>query len=191
MLHTSFISIALFVLLSQMFVDCSANENDKIVRPKAKIESKCLDLLLNTNKTQLERCEFFKCFEERFPCGTKYWVLNWGYKYCRRYANKQFTDKFTTEGKQMLTHLNKCLPSKLEKLYKSKRPVRCQNLSDNMFGVQANCYEEILPTFCKAFPDNKNLLMNIMDQSDMMNMNSFSMIKKLGDKCVPKLDLYN
>jgi hypothetical protein len=191
MLRTSFISIALFVFLSQTFVDCAANENDKIVRPKAKIESKCLDLLLNTNKTQLERCEFFKCFEERFPCGTKYWVLNWGYKYCRRYANKQFTDKFSQEGKQMLTHLNKCLPSKLEKLYKSKRPVRCQNLSDNMFGVQANCYEEILPTFCKAFPDNKNLLMNIMDQSDMMNMNSFSMIKKLGDKCVPKLDLYN
>jgi hypothetical protein len=191
MLHKSLIYITLIALLNQFLNVNAADENDKVVRPKAKIDSKCLDLLMNTNKTQLERCEFFKCFEERFPCGNKYWVINWGYKYCRRYANKQFTDKFTQEGKQMLSHLNKCLPSKLEKLYKSKRPVRCQNLNDNMFDVQAKCYEEILPTFCKAFPANKNLLMNIMDQSDMMNMNSFGMIKKLGDKCSPKLDLYN
>jgi hypothetical protein len=113
------------------------------------------------------------------------------YKYCRRYASQQFIDKFTPEGKQLLSYINKCLPSKLEKSYKSKRPIRCKLLSSEMFKAQGDCYSEIKSIFCKAFPDNKKLFLNVLDQSDLLNMDSFSMIKDVIDKCEPKVDLFS
>ena len=72
-------NLLLFIVLfkSYSLVE-SYNENEKTVRPKANVEQRCLDLLYGKNKTQIERCEFFKCFEERFPCGNKYWTMNWG-----------------------------------------------------------------------------------------------------------------
>ena len=117
--------------------------------------------------------------------------MNKRYKYCRRYAAQEFIDKFTLEGKQLLTYINKCLPGKLEKYYKSKRPVRCKLLSSEMFKSQGACYSEIKSTFCKAFPNNKRLFLNVLDQSDLLNMDSFSMIKDVLDKCEPKVDFFS
>ena len=184
------LSLVVALAVQVIFVECF-NENEKTVRPKGKVDKKCLDLLTNTNKTQLERCDFFKCFEERFSCGNKFWIMNWGYKYCRRYADQKFIDQFTPDGKTLLSYINQCLPSKLEKFYKSKRSIRCKTLSNNMFEAQGKCYEEIQKTFCKAFPENSNLFMNILDQSDLMNMDSFSMIKKVADQCEPKIDFFS
>ena len=70
--------LLIFILAESYFLVESFNENEKTIRPKSNVEQRCLDLLTIKNKTQIERCEFFKCFEERFPCGNKYWVMNWG-----------------------------------------------------------------------------------------------------------------
>ena len=182
--------VAMIVIL---FAYCAMVEcvQEKTVAAKKNTTQKCMDYLTNKNITQLERCEFFKCFEERFPCGNKFWVMNWGYKYCRRYADQDFTNKFTKEGKQMLDHVNKCLPKHFEKLYKSKRPVRCKKLMQEAFDIQGKCYSEVQKLFCKAFPDNKELFIKVLDQNDLMNMDSFGMIQRTADKCEPKIDFFS
>jgi hypothetical protein len=70
--------LSVILLQSFYFLAECFSENEKTVKPKVNVDQRCLDLLASKNKTQIEKCEFFKCFEERFPCGNKYWVMNWG-----------------------------------------------------------------------------------------------------------------
>ena len=163
---------------------------EKTVSSKKPLDKKCLEYLsANSNVTQLERCEFFKCFEERFPCGNKYWIMNWGYKYCTRYADQEFIDKFTAVGKQMLAHVNKCLPKAFQKFYKSKKPIKCKKLNQEAFDAQGKCYVEVQDMFCVAFPENMNLFMNVLDTKDLLNFDSLKMIRETAEKCDPKIDL--
>ena len=162
---------------------------DKTVTAKKPINDTCVEVLRGKNMTLMQRCEFFKCFEDRFPCGNKYWIMNWGYKYCRRYADPEFTSKFTDRGKQLLDHINKCLPKQLEKFYKSKKSINCKRLYSQAFDAQHRCYAEKQKDFCVAFPDNKELFIKVLDQSDFLNFDSISMIRKSVEKCEPKINL--
>lgn len=165
------------------------NLADKVIKPQKDVDQKCADILTNTSLSQMERCEFFKCFEDRFPCGKQYWIMNWGYKYCRRYADSKFIEKFTPTGKKLLEHVNKCLPKQFEKNYKSKRPIRCKKLNNEAFSAQTKCYTDIQKDFCTGFVENKMLFVQVLDNSDLINMESISMIKKASEKCTPKIDL--
>jgi hypothetical protein len=115
--------------------------------------------------------------------------MNWGYKYCRRYADPEFTSKFTSRGKTLLAHINKCLPRHLEKFYKSKKSVNCKRLYSQAFDAQHKCYAEQQKDFCVAFPENKDLFVKVLDQSDFLNFDSISMIRKSVEKCEPKINL--
>ena len=174
-------------LVTQCFIESLP---DKTAKMKKNTPDKlCLELLTASNITNLERCEFFKCFEDRFACGKQYWIMNWGYKYCRRYANPDFIARFTDLGKQLLEHVNKCLPKHLERFYKVKKPMKCNKLSQDAFEAQGKCYQDQQSLFCKAFPENKDLFIEVLDHRDFINMNSVSMIRKTAEKCVPKIDL--
>lgn len=49
---------------------------NKIVKATKPIDKECLALLDKPNKTQMDNCNFYKCFEERFPCGNFYsWLI--------------------------------------------------------------------------------------------------------------------
>lgn len=161
---------------------------ERHLTPKKEIDHKCLEKLHNENATLMERCEFFKCFEERFPCGKDYWIMNWGYKYCRRYANPTFIANFTQTGKELLDAVNKCLPKKFEKFYR-KTTCRCRRLFNEAFDEQAKCYLEIKDKFCKGFNENKILFVKVLDYADIMMPDAISMIKKAASGCKPKIDL--
>jgi len=161
---------------------------EKTVRPRANVTQNCLNLLHNSNVSQIKRCDFFKCFEDRFPCGKDYWIQNWGRKYCLKHADKNVIKQFTKEGIDLIKHLDRCLPNKLEKYYLSKKSIKCKTLTTNMFIAQGECYDEVRETFCKAFPDNMSLFMKILDFSDLWNENSLKMINKIGANCVPKIN---
>ena len=186
------IIILLFLFVATaLSVNCMMNNlKEKVVMAKKPIDNKCLSDLMNTTKTLMERCEFFKCFEERFPCGENYWILNWGYKYCRRYADPEFINKFTPDGKKLLDHINNCLPKSLEKFYKAKRSIKCKKLNGDAFEAQGKCYAQAQKEFCKGFPENKKHFLDVLDQKDFMNMDSIRMIKETADRCNPKINLY-
>lgn len=183
------ISLSVFLIASLSMVNCMMNTltEKTVIAKTTKNDKKCLDLLKNNSTTPIQRCEFFKCFEEKFPCGSEYWIINWGYKYCRRYADAEFIAKFTPTGKKLLDHVNKCLPKHFEKTYKKKR-IRCKSLNTEAFDSQGKCYEEVQKDFCKAFPENKDLFIKVLDHGDFLNFESIGMIKKVADKCTPKID---
>ena len=151
------------------------------------VDNNCLQTLVNAT-SDAAKCDFFKCFEERFPCGQKYWILNWGLKYCRRYAEPTYIQYFTESGKQLIRHVNQCLPKSLEKFYKTKKTLKCKRLMHDAFEAQGKCYSEVKDLFCKAFPENKLAFIKVLDKSDLLNYDSMMMIKKTADKCVPKID---
>lgn len=162
---------------------------EKTVAAKKAVDPDCLKALHNAT-LNVSRCDFFKCFEERFPCGNRYWMINWGFKYCRRYAESDFNKNFTQTGQQLLKFVNfDCLPKTLEKFYKTKRSIKCRKLHHDIFEAQTKCYIESKSLFCKGFPENRLLFAKAMDKQDMLNYDSMMMVKKAADKCTPKLDL--
>ena len=191
MKSTYLIGFSLFLILVLSQETFSYIFLEKTIKPRSNVTQKCLDLLHNNNITQIDRCGFFKCFEDRFPCGKTYWIQNWGKKYCLKHADKKTIEQFTKEGVELIKHLDRCLPNKLEKYYLSKKSLKCKSLTVNMFKAQGECYEEVKETFCKAFPDNMNLFMKILDFSDLWNTDSLEMINKVGANCVPKINFYS
>jgi hypothetical protein len=178
-------------MIAYAWAAMSASLPEKSVKAtSAKLNQKCLLILRDTNATLTSRCEFFKCFEERFPCGPKYWILNWGYKYCLRYADSKFIAKFTPKGKKMLESINKCLPPQFEKFY-NQTNIRCKRLWHDAFKAQTACYTSIQETFCHAFEENKLHFVKALDYNDLMSSDSTQMIKKATQNCTPKIDLYS
>ena len=160
---------------------------EKTITATKPADNNCLLMLANST-SDAAKCDFFKCFEERFPCGQKFWILNWGLKYCRRYAEPNYIQNFTESGKTLIRHVNQCLPKSLEKFYKTKKTLKCKRLMHEAFEAQGKCYAEVKDLFCKAFPENKHAFIKVLDKSDLLNYDSMMMIKKTADKCVPKID---
>ena len=179
----------IFQVFIILMLSCFVYGQEKIVQATKPLDEKCLELIKSKNTSTLNRCHFFKCFEERFPCGNHFWIMNWGYKYCRRYADPEFSSKFTKTGKKLLSHINKCLPKSLEKYYKTKKAIHCKRLTTQAFEAQGKCYQEVQKDFCVGFPENKDLFTKVLDQQDFFNMESISMIRATAEKCRPKIDL--
>lgn len=120
--------------------------------------------------------------------GSEFWITNWGYKYCSRYADPTFSGSFTPSGQKLLTHVNSCLPKSMKRAYK-RGFQNCKRLQQEAFRAQGKCYARVQKLFCKAFPENSDKFTAVLDQSDFFNMDSVRMIKDTADRCEPKIDL--
>lgn len=116
--------------------------------------------------------------------------MEWGHKYCLRYANPHVSKKFTENGRKFLKFLNRCLPNELEELYNTDAlRVSCNRLDKWAFKAQGRCYQDPESGFCKAFVENQKIFMKTMDQSDIFNKNIFSIVKGATKNCKPKINL--
>ncbi len=116
--------------------------------------------------------------------------MNWGYKYCLRYADPNFVKKFTNSGKKFLKYTNKCLPHALKQIYKSEEVhISCSGISNQAFKAQSECYKNVKSNFCKAFTENKSLFVKILDKKDMFNTDSLAVIQSAASQCRPKISL--
>jgi hypothetical protein len=183
-------SIGIYLMVSLIVYIDAQDIPEKVIRPKASITSTCLDII-HSNITTAERCEFFKCFEERFPCGDNYYMSNWAYKYCKKYTSEKFLSSLTKSGVDMVGYLNQCLPQKLESLYKSKRSLKCRHFYQIGFNLQYNCYKEIQDVFCVGFNENKYEFIKEFDKQDLTNGNMAITMLKLTRNCDPPIDLYS
>ncbi len=126
--------------------------------------------------------------QDRFPCGKDYWILNWGFKYCKKFSNELFSKSFTQNGTKVIDHINKCLPNSIKKLYVKNRALNCKTLHDNAFKFQQKCYEMIQNDFCIGFSENKRNFLKIIDNRDLSNLASILMMKNIISKCNPPID---
>lgn len=118
--------------------------------------------------------------------------MNMGHKYCIRFSEEKFQEKFTENGKKIIDHINKCLPNSTKKIYTKSRAINCDSLNDNAFKMQQKCYETILNDFCIGFSENKKLFLNSIDTSDLANSASLSMMLTVIGKCKnPTINIFS
>ena len=171
------------VVCSLLIMGASNALEDKLIVARKSVDAKCLAILRNTTAIDRNRCEFYKCFEERFPCGSSYYVMNLGYKYCIRYTANNFSSNFTEQGKKLIDQMVDCLPRAFEKTYKTKKSVKCGRLNKEGYEAQEKCYVDKLDAFCKGLPENKALFRKAMDFGDILSYEAIAMMQRMGKRC--------
>jgi len=171
---------------------CVANGQrllEKSVRAVGSVNQTCVNLRTNAKISIQERCQFFDCFEKRFPCGPQYFVANFGLKYCVRYTSPKFLEKVDADAAEFALKSTDCTLASFEKLYPSTRSMRCKRLFENSFEVQTKCYSKYQNLFCAAFTRNVQHFLKVIDNNDLMNPSLMGMMKQLGSKCDPPVDI--
>jgi hypothetical protein len=177
------------LILAFIFNLTNAQLVEKTVRATKNFDEKCLELSKSSDPAL--RCEFFRCFEERFPCGPQYWIQRWGTKYCSKYTDKNTFSSFSIDAQRFLNSTNECLAKSLETTYRTDKPLRCKKFYITAFKSQGKCYSQNIDLFCDIFPKNKVQFSKVTDIKDYMDQYFISMIKSTLGKCNPKMDLFS
>ncbi|CAF0791651.1 unnamed protein product [Adineta steineri] len=134
-------------------------------------------------------CQFYSCFEERFPCGSKYWMLKWGHKYCTR-TQKSLLN-FDKNGQKLLQQISNCLTNKLLKQrYYTLNKVNCEQLRLAGQRILHECYMLNSKLFCNAFQGkNRDCFFQLIDDDDRRDLTVIRTLTSVGQKCTPKKKL--
>lgn len=155
----------------------------QIVHAKKPINQTCLNLGYQNN------CEFYKCFEERFPCGTTDWMLKWGYKYCTRM--KKSLPNFDKNGQELLKQISACLINRFAKQpYYKWHQINCEKLRLAGQRIVHECYMASKELFCRAFKgQNRDCFIQLMDNEDRQDLSIIRTLLAVGQTCTPKRGL--
>ena len=159
---------------------------EKTVKATTPSNKTCIEIGRLNN---ISRCESFQCFEDRFPCGTQYFNIRWGLRYCRKYSNKSFMDVFTPDARKFFNLTNQCLSKWLEKTYEIETSLKCKTFHQNAFQEQTKCYQEHQDLFCKILPENAEHFKKLVDIKDFNDQSFAIMMKSTCSKCKPPIDL--
>jgi len=131
-------------------------------------------------------CRFYSCFEERFPCGSTYWMLKWGYKYCVRMKNSSVN--FDKIGQEFLEQISLCLTNKLiQQRYYTLKNINCERLRTAGQKIVHDCYMTNAKLFCNAFHEkNRDCFMQLIDNEDRSDLTIIRTLSSVGQKCTPK-----
>jgi hypothetical protein len=131
-------------------------------------------------------CRFYSCFEERFPCGSTYWMLKWGYKYCTRM--KKTLINLDKNGQDLLEQISTCLINKLLKQrYYTLNTINCEQLRLAGQRIVHECYITNAKLFCDAFQGkNRDCFMELIDDEDRHDFTMIRTLSTVGQKCIPK-----
>ena len=154
-----------------------------VVQAKKSFNQTCL------NFGHAHDCRFYSCFEQRFPCGSEYWILKWGYKYCKRMET--FLSNFDKNGKELLKQISACVTNKLIKQrYYTLKSVNCEQLRSAGQRIVHECYMTNTRLFCNAFHGkNRDCFHQLMDSADRYDFSVIRTLSSIGQKCAPKKTL--
>ncbi len=156
-----------------------------IVQATTPVNQTCL------NYGHAHDCRFYSCFEERFPCGSTYWMLNWGYKYCTRMQKSLLN--FDKNGQELIQQISTCLTNRLIKQgYYTLKKINCEQLRSAGQRIVHECYMTNAKIFCNAF-QGKNLdcFFQLIDNEDRHDFTVIRTLTSVGQKCTPKKRLTN
>jgi len=100
----------------------------------------CQALAVTTDCTNPvpDSCNFYTdCLENKFHCGATGYPLDFGYKYCEKFASVR--NQFSNAGSQWLTATMLCLQKSLVATYENDGST-CADIESTAVGSHANCY---------------------------------------------------
>ena len=150
------------------------------VQSKTSINQTCI------NYGQTNDCQFYSCFEERFPCGSSYWMLKWGQKYCLRIKNSRIN--FDRTGQLLIEQISACITDKLVKQrYYTMNQINCEQLRLAGQRIVHECYMNNAKLFCNAFQGkNRDCFAELIDHDDQNDLSIIRTLSSVGQKCQPK-----
>ncbi|XP_025088642.1 uncharacterized protein LOC112560798 [Pomacea canaliculata] len=95
------------------------------------------------------RCDFYKCFEDRLPCGEQGYMIKYGQPYCARF--ERVYTAFSPQGQDFINGTSQCLTRGLLHLYRTDT-VDCHRLSHDAFDLISSCYSA--NGFCDVVKEN-------------------------------------
>jgi hypothetical protein len=157
----------------------------------ASSESRIVQAQMAPNRTCLNLghahdCRFYSCFEERFPCGSTFWMFNWGQKYCQR--TQQARLHFDKTGQQLIEQISACVTDALIKQrFYTLNNINCEQLRVAGQRVVHECYMAHAKLFCSAFQGkNRDCFNQLIDNDDQHDLSMMRTLSSVGQKCTPK-----
>ncbi|XP_033743767.1 uncharacterized protein LOC117329753 [Pecten maximus] len=121
-------------------------------------------------KAEEGSCEFFACYEERFPCRRCGYAANPERNFCRRFYHPNNYRNFDLQGQQWIASAHLCLNRIMLSLYVQNR-VSCAVSMSTMMSAVAQCYlgnPEL--SFCEVFQRNQQAFLQLYDSRDLPAM---------------------
>ena len=171
--------LLVYSMLLAFAVLCSRTEAHT-VQAKTSINQTCI------NYGQANDCRFYSCFEERFPCGSSFWMLKWGQKYCLKIQNSM--KNFDETGRLLIERISACITEKLVKQrYYTMNQINCDQLRLAGQRIVHECYLNNAKLFCNAFHGkNRDCFAELIDQEDQNDFSIIRTLSSVGQKCSPK-----
>jgi len=90
-------------------------------------------------------CQFYVCFEQRHPCESNNYALDYGWRFCSLYDTHR--DRLTPAAQQWLNNSRVCAMQQMTNIYR-RSSVRCGEVASHMKDAQAAC--EVEHGLCSA-----------------------------------------
>ncbi|XP_069131472.1 uncharacterized protein [Argopecten irradians] len=121
-------------------------------------------------KADIGSCEFFDCYEERFPCGRCGFAANPERNFCESFFRPQNYGNFDLQGQRWIESVHLCLNRMLLSLY-VQNSVTCADSLTIMTNALSRCYRGISRLhFCEIFQTNQLAFMLLYDSRDISEM---------------------
>ncbi|XP_060064824.1 uncharacterized protein LOC132545166 [Ylistrum balloti] len=121
-------------------------------------------------KAEEGSCDFFDCYEARFPCRRCGFAANPERNFCRRFFNPNNYRNFDVQGQQWIRSAHLCLTRIMLSLY-VQNTVSCAVSKRIMMNAVSNCYlgnSEL--SFCDMFETNQFAFFRLYDIRNMHEM---------------------
>ncbi|CAC5385069.1 unnamed protein product [Mytilus coruscus] len=146
----------------------------KTITAKTDVRPECIDWAHNGT------CDFYDCFEQRFPCGSSGYALGYGGKYCRKFQQSQFRSLFNTAGQVFLDKMSKCEMDAVLPFYE-QQSITCSTEYDLVFKHQEDCY--IQSGYCDVVLDNFDGFLKTFDRADFLNFKLINQVLNAAKRC--------
>ncbi|XP_061164014.1 uncharacterized protein LOC133173102 [Saccostrea echinata] len=170
MFGRTLVAVFLFVTVSNAFVVdmfrdlvSSCSDAKKPTNPVQDVSQTCLENAASGS------CNFYDCFEQRFPCGNCGFSKHYGTYDCEKFYQPVYYNQFNDLGKRWIKATGDCLINTLKQFY-TQDTVRCRMIKTTMMDHVSTCYLHNAAniSFCDVFWDNRDALMGVYEASSFL-----------------------
>ena len=124
-----------------------------------------------------EGCQYYICEEKNRNCGTKGYLINYGYKYCNFFTSKYYS-RFSKSGQEWVRKTAYCLQSQINAFPDS---LSCRTIKKKAMKGHLECHLEA--GYCNLSRKDRRLVFRIVARNPRNWIIGLSYLKKIRKYC--------